>query len=212
MSESDALTHYQVLGLEPGASEEDIRRAFRRMRQLFDADSLALYGLYRSLDVQQEITRLKRAVEVLLDPIARQQYDHRHFGRRAPTPVARREDAPPALAPRPRQAAPTSRVQRPADPLAAAGLTGDAPIDGAALARVREACGIRLEEIAERTKISMYTLRCIELEQFEDLPAGVYLRGFLKQFAGMLGLPADRVVQEYMDAVDAWHAALSRRR
>ena len=56
------------------------------------------------------------------------------------------------------------------------------------------------------------TLRCIELDQFEDLPAGVYLRGFLKQFAGMLGLPADRVVQEYMDAVDAWHAALSRRR
>lgn len=211
MSETDALTHYQVLGLEPGATEEDIRRAFRRMRQLFDADSMALYGLYRSLDVQQEIAHLKRAVEILLDPVARQQYDHRFFGRRAPLPTPRRADPPPALAPRPRQ--PTaSRITPPADPLAAAGLSPDAPIDGATLGRVREACGIRLEEIAERTKISMYTLRCIELDQFEDLPAGVYLRGFLKQFAGMLGLPADRVVQEYMDAVDAWHAALSRRR
>lgn len=224
----DALTHYQVLGLEPGAGEEDIRRAFRRMRALFDAESVALYGLYRALDIEQETVRLKRAVETLLDPVARQRYDQQLFGRRQVTRATVSDEIPSRIEGRiesrldvrperrPGDERPSERPRpaprRPADPLAAAGLKPEDALDGAALLRVREACGIRLEEIAEKTKISMFTLRCIESDQYDDLPAPVYLRGFLKQLATFLELPADRVTRDYLHAMDAWHQALSRRR
>ncbi len=224
----DALTHYQVMGLEPGAGEEDIRRAFRRMRALFDGESVALYGLYRALDIEQETVRLKRAVETLLDPVARQRYDQQLFGRRHVTrasepgevssriegriesrldvrPERRPGDDRPSERPRP-------APRRPLDPLAAAGLKPEDALDGVALLRVREACGIRLEEIAEKTKISMFTLRCIEGDQYDDLPAPVYLRGFLKQLATYLEVPADRVIRDYLHAMEAWHQALARRR
>jgi len=210
------ITHYQVLGIEPGAGEEDIRRAFRRMRALFDTDSVTIYGLYRDSDVEQEVVRLKRAVETLLDPMARQRYDQQLFGRRhagsrtsdAPADPARRpQDDRPAERPAPRPSA-----IRPADPIAAAGLRPEDPIDGAALARIREACAIRLEEIAERTKISMFTLRSIEADQYDDLPAPVYLRGFLRQLATYLGLPTEKVIRNYIAAVEAWQASLARRR
>jgi flagellar biosynthesis protein FlhG len=156
--------------------------------------------LYRPADVQAALTRLRRAYETLVDPQARRRYDRRLY----PTghPNLRR------AAPR-RSVAP---VAPPADPLKAAGIDPDMPFDGNVLKRVREASGIALQEIAEQTKISMFTLRCIEADQFADLPAPVYLRGFLKQFAQHLRIDADRVVREYSGALARWQAEKKKRR
>jgi flagellar biosynthesis protein FlhG len=194
------VNHYRLLGIDPGATDEEIRRAYRGMRQLFDPDSPILYGLYRPADVQAALTRLRRAYETLVDPQARRRYDRRLY----PTghPNLRR------AAPR-RSVAP---VAPPADPLKAAGIDPDMPFDGNVLKRVREASGIALQEIAEQTKISMFTLRCIEADQFADLPAPVYLRGFLKQFAQHLRIDADRVVREYSGALARWQAEKKKRR
>ncbi|MFA5517025.1 MAG: helix-turn-helix domain-containing protein [Desulfuromonadales bacterium] len=52
----------------------------------------------------------------------------------------------------------------------------------------REAAGLSLREVADRTKISPMKLRQIEEEQYEYLPAAVYLRGFIVSYARMLGL------------------------
>ena len=80
----------------------------------------------------------------------------------------------------------------------------DAPLTGATITAVRSLSGISLEDIAERTKISMYTLRCIEAEQHGDLPASVYLKGFLKQIAVMLRLDPNRLVSDYTERHAAW--------
>lgn len=194
------MNHYRLLGIDPGATDEDIRRAYRRMKQLFDHESPILYGLYRERDVQAALSQLKRAYETLVDPTSRRRYDRRLY---------------PAGHPNLRQA-PTRRViapaTPPADPLAAAGVDPATPFDGNILKRVREASGISLQEIAESTKISMFTLRCIEADQFADLPAPVYLRGFLKQVGQYLRLDADRLVREYSEALGRWQAEKKKRR
>ena len=193
-------THYRLLGIDPGATDEDIRRAYRGMRQLFDPDSAILYGLYRPTDVQSALGALRRAYETLVDPMARRRYDRRLYP--AGHPNLRRSAPRPSVAP----------IAPPADPLAAAGVEVDVPFDGNILKRVREASGIALQEIAEQTKISMFTLRCIEADQFADLPASVYLRGFLKQFALHLRLDADRVVREYSEGLARWQTEKKKRR
>lgn len=69
---------------------------------------------------------------------------------------------------------------------------------GAYLQRVRELRGIDLQTISERTKISLLYLKFIEEENFADLPAPIYLRGFLQQLARLLELPEQRLVDGYM--------------
>jgi flagellar biosynthesis protein FlhG len=68
--------------------------------------------------------------------------------------------------------------------------------------RLRESKGISLEQIAQRTKISMTHLRAIEANQYDKLPARVYVRGFVSQYAKYLNIPADRVCDSYLQIYD----------
>jgi len=73
-----------------------------------------------------------------------------------------------------------------------------ARFDGATLRRVRQSLGISLEDLAERSKIRRTYLEYIEEEDFQFLPAAVYVKGFVTLVANFLGLPAQRVADDYM--------------
>ena len=77
----------------------------------------------------------------------------------------------------------------PAPPAAAPEDPDLADSPGLLLRRSREQAGISLKEIAQRTKIGTLKLEYIEAERFEYLPAPVYLRGFVTQYAQLIGLP-----------------------
>jgi cytoskeletal protein RodZ len=70
---------------------------------------------------------------------------------------------------------------------------------GELMKQAREAQGIELREIAERTKIGMSYLQALEDEDYRKLPAPVYVRGFLVEYAKMVGLPRSRVVESYLE-------------
>jgi hypothetical protein len=74
----------------------------------------------------------------------------------------------------------------------------DGVFDGRALRNARLNLGIELDEIAAATKIDERYLRLIEANQFSELPAPVYLRGFLREFAKALRLEPGLVVDSYM--------------
>lgn len=82
-------------------------------------------------------------------------------------------------------------------------IDDDTSVDGQLLRRVRLARGLELEDIAETTKISIYYLRKLENEDFTDLPARVYVRGYLKQICALLGVDAGRIVNAYLARLDA---------
>ena len=63
---------------------------------------------------------------------------------------------------------------------------------------VRESRGISIDELGEFTKINKSYLLCIEAEEFESLPAAVYVRGFISQIAKALKIPQDKVTAGYM--------------
>jgi hypothetical protein len=72
-------------------------------------------------------------------------------------------------------------------------------ITGALLLQARLAKGLSLDDYVNVTKISIYYLRNIENEVFNDLPAVVYVRGYLRQMAKILGLDPPRVSESYLD-------------
>lgn len=66
------------------------------------------------------------------------------------------------------------------------------------LRRQREIRQIELQEIADRTKISVRYLRAMEQDRFDLLPGAVFTRGFLREYARYVGLNPDEVVNFYL--------------
>ncbi len=74
---------------------------------------------------------------------------------------------------------------------------------GEMIRRVREARGLTVGQISERTKVTRYHLENIEEERFSRLPAPVYLRGILMSMARELRLDGQKVARSYLDRVAA---------
>ena len=68
---------------------------------------------------------------------------------------------------------------------------------GEHLKREREMRGVTIEEISVATRISTRFLEALENEQWEELPGGVFNRGFIRSVARFLGLDEDALVAEY---------------
>ena len=59
---------------------------------------------------------------------------------------------------------------------------------GASLRRERELRGVTLQEIAASTKIGVSMLQAIEDDRFDKLPQGLFVRGFVREYARFLAL------------------------
>ena len=79
---------------------------------------------------------------------------------------------------------------------AASGYGGMLEI-GTTLRDARERLGLDLAECERATRIRAGQLRALEEGRFEKLPEPPYTRGFLRTYAGLLGLDGDRLVAEY---------------
>jgi cytoskeleton protein RodZ len=64
--------------------------------------------------------------------------------------------------------------------------------------RAREGAGLSLEDLARRTKIPLARLAALESADLPKLPAAVYIRGFVKAYAGEVGLRPDETADEYL--------------
>jgi len=66
---------------------------------------------------------------------------------------------------------------------------------GARLKREREARGLSVEEAAKETRIQRSYLEAIEQDDFDSLPTGPFLTGFISSYARYLGLPVSDVIK-----------------
>ncbi len=61
----------------------------------------------------------------------------------------------------------------------------------------REAKKISLSEVSNWTKVSEQYLDCLEKGDYEKIPQGPYLRGYLSSYAAFIGINKDEVLQRY---------------
>jgi len=172
---------YCVLGLEPRASREQVERAYRFCLELYAEGSLATYSLLEPTESEQQRHRVREAYEVLSDPERRRAYDESRGFLPPDSPVL------PFPAPAP------------------AGSAAEVPtvLTGADLRKIREARGMSLRHIASVTKIGVRFLEYVEEDRFAFLPAPVYLRGFLLEYARLVGIDPRRAADAYMSRLPA---------
>ncbi|MGA9979412.1 MAG: RodZ domain-containing protein [Candidatus Sulfotelmatobacter sp.] len=70
----------------------------------------------------------------------------------------------------------------------------------------RERQGIKLEDVSNSTKISSRMLRAIEDEHFDQLPGGVFNKGFIRAYAKHLGLDDDEAISGYVTALNQFNS------
>jgi cytoskeletal protein RodZ len=81
--------------------------------------------------------------------------------------------------------------------------------------KAREAKNISLDDVSNVTKISSRMLQAIEQEHFDQLPGGVFNKGFIRAYAKHLGLNDEDAVTDYLaclrqaqvDAHEVWDPA-----
>lgn len=64
------------------------------------------------------------------------------------------------------------------------------------LRQAREAQGVDLEALAQRTRLRIHLLEAVEQGRFDALPRGVYARAVVRAYAEAVGLDPNRVVTE----------------
>lgn len=180
-------SHYDVLGLEVQASPERVERAYRFHLDLYDEAGLATYSLLDVDELKAARARVQEAYTVLSDPEQRRSYDMSLGVRRAEGPQLRLEMPPAAPAGSEPPAAPRAIRER---------LVG--PVTGAALRGFREAHGVSLVAIAAASKVGVRFLEYIEQDRHGDLPAPVYLRGFVQEYARCIGLDPTATADAYL--------------
>jgi hypothetical protein len=84
---------------------------------------------------------------------------------------------------------------------------------GNSLREARERQGLEYPQIELATKIRAKYIRALEDEQFEILPTGTYIKGFLRSYAEFLGLDGQLYVDEYnsRNVVDSFDDMPQRR-
>ncbi|MEJ2188572.1 MAG: helix-turn-helix domain-containing protein [Acidobacteriota bacterium] len=74
---------------------------------------------------------------------------------------------------------------------------------GAYLRHHRQRLGLDLQHIAAEIRVSPAILSKIEHEEREGLPAPVFVRGFVLQYARALGLPdAEKLANAFLETMD----------
>jgi len=72
---------------------------------------------------------------------------------------------------------------------------------GDTLRRERERRHLELDQVSRELKISHRFLQAIEQENFEQLPAGVFAKSFVRQYARLLGLDEEEAANEVQRAL-----------
>jgi hypothetical protein len=155
--------------------------------------SLATYSLFATEERKAMLKRMEEAYRVLIDERSRREYDQMVLKK----PVSSGA-APPAVSSSPVKIPSRKELD---DLLSAKQEEG---LSGQVLEHIRTRLGIPLQEIANRTKISIAYLQFLEQDNYKGLPVEVYLHSYLVQYAQAIEFDTRKIVDGYLKRWRRW--------
>lgn len=228
MGPSARLAH-RVLDVPANADAAAIDAAYGRARRLLDQDAMASYGMFDAASAGRLREEMDAAYEALMrevgaanvscsppakaaSPLAPPPAEAIHEAApqapEAPASVPPLPAAPGPSTPQPVIAAPPPQARSLRTRLAPPRqepLTE--PCTGAVLRRLREEAHADIEAVCEVTKIGRRYIKALEEEDYALLPAPVYVRGFVGEYARVLGIDGAVAISTYMQGFTAWARA-----
>jgi DnaJ-class molecular chaperone len=204
--------YYELLEILPDASPLEIRRAYKRVFELYQDESIVSYSFFSKEERQEILSLLEKAYLALIDLESRALYDRRlielglldkggQYSNKMKEPVPIYDFKKihfDIFEPARRLEELKERVSQ--NQLIQKILAQDI-LTGADLHKIRTELEIPLEEIADNTKVQIGMLRAIEEDNLELFPPAVYLKGFLKSYARYLQIDENVVVNGFIKHV-----------
>ena len=193
MKRIEEQTYYEILEVAPDATSREIQQAYEHAKETFHNDSVAVYSLFSEKEMKKIQTVIEEAYRVLMDETLRRNYDQTHLtSLDLKWPKSEKLPETPESPMEKKTYLPFSEISID---------LGEGPYRGKMLKQIRERMGVELKTISMETRIPVKILERIEEEKSEQLPAQVYLKGFLKGYARCLGLDSEKVVEDYFNSI-----------
>lgn len=195
------LSHYELLGVSPSATEREIKEAYKRLKSIYQPGSLAIYSLFSEEELKKASRALDEAYKVLVDKSSREAYNEELIqqGRLKSEELLQKK---PTAAPERGQ-----KIAFQEEEVTEEGRffpQEEHIYKGDFLRRMRIFKQVELNDISKVTKISVETLNKIENDNYEALPNRTYLRSFLIEYARCLQLDPMEVANAYLKHYDEW--------
>jgi curved DNA-binding protein CbpA len=203
--------YYEVLEVPVDASMDEIQHGYIRARNAYSTDSLALYSLMSQDECDNILEVIEEAYVIVSDPEKRRRYDYiRGFNQNRETEtVVSAHNTAQRKAKSEEESRSTNKISK----LVANKkfsleydrnmefeneIESTTEFTGSLLKKIREYKNVDLVRLADLTKVSKTYLAKIEEEDTNNLPALVYVRGFVYQYAKCLKLNPDLVATSYL--------------
>jgi curved DNA-binding protein CbpA len=219
--DAEKKNYYDVLEIPPNAAPQEIESAYARARNAYSGDSVALYSLMSKDECDAVLGLIEEAYSIIGFPEKRREYDRLRgfnqssFGQNYSAEPSHGKSAFDA---RSKDAVQyedfgSNLIEAKVSKITAQKKFGlefeeNAEFDktiaectdftGPFLKKIREYKNVSIERMAEMTRISKTHITALENEDLPKLPADVYVRGYVYQYAKVLKLNPDAVAASFL--------------
>lgn len=221
----NSQTYYELLEITPSAGPTEIYNAYQKARSTYSPSSPALYSMFTPQEAQQLMALIEEAYQTLSHQARRREYDQKiGMPKSSSAPPAAIPQPPPQAPNQPQQAQQKRGEDTWVGSVKFTTKPDDLPegfartkftvyeinreveneidavevCDGSLLQKVRLYKGVTLEQMSDEIRVIKSTLVALENNDLDALPVPVFTRGFVVQYARLLGLDERKIADAYM--------------
>ncbi len=215
------LKYYEILGLERGSSRHDIKVRYEKLKDIYSEDNSMVKSLYTSEQIFLYRSLIEKVYEELIEDTNRKEYDMNIAEKLNSLSESLPESFKPSNELKKFFASESDEHIEKKDVFGRRSLGMDEKgvdveksrlieilndvdknsIDGNVLRNLRKKLNFTLDNISFRTKISNFMIKAIEENNRQNLPADIYVRGFIKNYCEALKIgkkDTGIIVDKYM--------------
>jgi DnaJ-class molecular chaperone len=200
--ESQALfNYYDILEVNPHCHQHEITTAYQRMKSTYSGENPAIYTMFSEEEARDLLKLIEEAYSVLGNKTLRSIYDEK-LGKSATKTVEitfeqLQVESKSTFNELPKKQT-DFKIAYNTDSNVEKEIITTSAWTGGQIRKIREYKKIPLERMSEITKISTFYINAIENMDTENLPAAVFVRGYVGQIAKVLSLDDKKICDSYM--------------
>jgi len=205
--ETQNYSYYEILEVDCHCDQNQIMSAYQRIKNTYSVDNPAVYTVFTEKETRELSLMIEEAYSVLSNKTLRSLYDKKIAkGNSSLKDLSFENLKAQSLIPIPEtKIKPTAKkLDFKIDPNIEEEIKACQVWDGKQLKKIREYKGFTVEQVSETTKISAFYISAIEKMNLKELPALVFVRGYVLQIVRVLSLPNEK------QAVDSYMALIKK--